>query len=377
MSLRVDKVAPQDQSMRSISALEVGQHNSAQDCWLVINGRVYNVTGFAPGHPGGAGLLLQYAGRDASEGFNAAHSPAILDESLNPSDCKGSLDEVSIPPEWKQRPADQKKEIVFLDQKPPLSSIINAFDFAEVAEKTMSKKAWAFSSSAATDLITKRWNREIYDHIWLRPRILKNVARTDLRRSILGHRCSMPVFVSPCSLNKMFHPDGEKLVARACQAKNIIQCISSGSSFAPWEIIEQAKGHPFIYQLYVNKDRVRSEALLKRVQELSVIAIMLTVDNPVVGKREADERLKSDENVVSATSGTGGGNDSKGGGLARALGSYIDPSLTWEDLAWLRSITDLPIIVKGITSAIDAKKALVYGAQAICLSNHGGRSLDT
>lgn len=143
------------------------------------------------------------------------------------------------------------------------------------------------------------------------------------------------------------------------------------------EVVAAGKpNQPFFFQLYVNSDRSKTEALLKQAAQLGVKALQVTVDAPIPGKREADERIAA-ENLVSAVSGAVAENDKKGGGLGRVMAKYIDPTLNWGDLAWLKEISGLPIVLKGIQTAADARKAVQYGADAILLSNHGGRSLDT
>jgi L-lactate dehydrogenase (cytochrome) len=133
---------------------------------------------------------------------------------------------------------------------------------------------------------------------------------------------------------------------------------------------------PFFFQLYVNSDRQKTERLLQDAKRLGVRAVLVTVDAPVPGKREADERIAA-ANVSSAISGAVATNDSKGGGLGRVMAKYIDPSLTWKDISWLKKVSGLPIVLKGIQTASDARRAVQYGACGILLSNHGGRSLDT
>jgi L-lactate dehydrogenase (cytochrome) len=128
-------------------------------------------------------------------------------------------------------------------------------------------------------------------------------------------------------------------------------------------------------QLYVNTERHKTETLLRSAKELGVKAILVTVDAPIPGKREADERIAA-ENITSAVSGAVATNDKKGGGLGRVMAKYIDPTLCWEDLAWLKEVSGLPLVLKGIQTAADARKAAEHGC-AIMLSNHGGRSLDT
>lgn len=131
-----------------------------------------------------------------------------------------------------------------------------------------------------------------------------------------------------------------------------------------------------MFQLYVNKDRKKSEETIQRATALGVKAIFVTVDAAGRGKRESDERLKVDEVVINPVTGQRVATDKKGGGLTRTMGSYIDQALIWDDLKWIRNLTNLPIILKGITCAEDAKLAMQYNVDGIMLSNHGGRNLD-
>lgn len=126
----------------------------------------------------------------------------------------------------------------------------------------------------------------------------------------------------------------------------------------------------------MNSERPKTEALLRSARELGIKAIFVTVDAPIPGKREADERIAA-QNISSGLSGAVATNDKKGGGLGRVMAKYIDPTLSWDDLSWLRRISVLPLVVKGVQTAADARKAMEYGVDAILLSNHGGRSLDT
>ncbi|KAJ0163344.1 Cytochrome b2, mitochondrial, partial [Colletotrichum tanaceti] len=135
---------------------------------------------------------------------------------------------------------------------------------------------------------------------------------------------------------------------------------------------------PVFFQLYVDKDRANSERLLRSAQAQGVKAVFLTVDAPIPGKREADERVRSDESLGSPISGARAVNDAKGGALGRIMGSYIDASVNWSDIAWLRrTVPGLPIVLKGVQTWMDAERAVEAGVEAIVLSNHGGRSLDT
>lgn len=126
----------------------------------------------------------------------------------------------------------------------------------------------------------------------------------------------------------------------------------------------------------MNSEREKTEALLKSAKRLGVKAVFVTVDAPIPGKREADERIAA-EAVSSGLSGAVATNDKKGGGLGRVMAKYIDPTLNWDDIAWLKRASGLPLVLKGVQTAADARLAMDHGIDGIMLSNHGGRSLDT
>jgi L-lactate dehydrogenase (cytochrome) len=195
---------------------------------------------------------------------------------------------------------------------------------------------------------------------------------------------SVPIFCAPAAMAKMVHPESEKGIARGCRKMGIPHCISTNASFPIAEIFEsisepanygsfEGDGElPIFFQLYVDKQREKSEKLLKEVEKSGVKAIFVTVDAPVPGKREADERVKADESISSPMTGVNAKNDAKGGALGRIMGSYINSSLSWDDLPWLRKSTSLPIVLKGVQTAMDAKRAADLGIEGIVLSNHGG-----
>lgn len=179
------------------------------------------------------------------------------------------------------------------DDAPPLSTLINLNDFEEVAKRYLPANAWAYYSSGADDEISKRNNRRAYQKVALRPRILKKVSSIDTTTSILGHAVSLPVYMSPVGIAKLAHPDGECALARGAGKEGIAQVLANSSSMS----IEQVRAarttedQPLFLQLYVNKDIERSVELVKRAVEAGARGIWITVDSPVVGKRERDERL--------------------------------------------------------------------------------------
>ncbi|EHA19531.1 hypothetical protein ASPNIDRAFT_140694, partial [Aspergillus niger ATCC 1015] len=286
------------------------------------------------------------------------------------------------------RMTNSKSNMSTTMQPPPLSSILSTHDFEKAASKSLTPKTWAFYSSAATDTFTHESNRTMYDRIFLRPRILRNVTSVSTKTNILGCRMDLPLFMSPAAMATLVHPDGELALARGCARYGVGMCVSTNAAYHLSEITSAAakqnkKDHPFFFQLYVNKDREVSRRLLRTAEENGAKAIFVTVDAPVAGKREADERVPLDPHDIRfrtplpMSGACIGGNDEKGGGLGRSMGQYIDAGFTWEDLAWLKQNTFLPIVLKGVQTAEDAVLAVEHGVDGIVVSNHGGRSLDT
>ncbi|KAH8908827.1 FMN-dependent dehydrogenase [Coniochaeta sp. PMI_546] len=369
-----------------IQAHEVAAHKTANDLWTVVDGEVYDLTDFALEHPGGLDVLLRYAGRDATAAYAAVHSASLIKNTLPTSKRVGTLDQSTVPSSWSSPTASAPSQIS--PERPPLDSLISSHDFAAVARTTFAAKTRAFVTSAATDLHTYHRNNRAYADIGLRPRVLTDVSNVSIRTSILGHPVSSPIFASPTSLGKTVHPEGEKELARACSSLGIAQAVSTSASYPLDEIMscvpassDGPKRIPVFFQLYVDKNRSKSEALLRRAGELGISGLILTVDAPVPGKREADERVRvsSDTSVASPMTGASATNDAKGGALGRVMGKYIDPSVSWRDIQWLRRHLPpgTPIILKGIQTAADAMMAVDAGVDVVMVSNHGGRSLDT
>jgi L-lactate dehydrogenase (cytochrome) len=204
----------------------------------------------------------------------------------------------------------------------------------------------------------------------------------DVSCNILGQDYSLPLFSAPAALARLGHPDGEQAMARALAAKGttIIACNNASFSFQEICSALPRDDYPVFFQLYVNKDRAVTEKLVRGVSQWKGLqGILVTVDLPVVGKREDDERIKIDSSYKQPKSFQSKtlAKDKKGSGLARATGSFIDSDLQWKDIRWLQTITHVPIFVKGIQSAADARRALEAGCKGIYISNHGGRAADT
>lgn len=335
-------------------------------------------------HPGGASVILQLAGKDATEEYDPIHPTGTLEQNLQPEALVGTVDTKSLQAlsPVKDAGSDAQED---RQDTPPMASLLNMDDIEEVATRQLTRKAWAYYYSAADDSITKTANNIAYRSILLRPRIFIDCTKCDLTTNVLGHKISLPLYVSPAAMARLAHPAGEAGIAAACGKFGAMQVISHNASMTPEEIVENApEDQIFGWQLYVQTNRQKSEAMLARVRKLKNIKfVCLTLDAPVPGKREHDERTKyivQTKGVTDTLKAAGGSVLDGGGGIGQQLFAGTDPSLTWKTtLPWLRKHTDLPIILKGVQTHEDAYIASLHAPQVkgIVLSNHGGRSLDT
>jgi L-lactate dehydrogenase (cytochrome) len=309
------------------------------------------------------------------------HPPGTLEANLPASKCLGAIDPTTLPAPVKAAEdigpqADQNIQI-------PIENLLNLDEIEEAATKRLSKKGWAYYYSAADDLASKTLNNTVYRQILLRPRVFIDCSRCDLTTSFLGHKIDIPIYVSPAAMARLAHPDGEWGIGQACKNYGAMQIISNNASMTPEQIVQGAgPTQVFGWQLYVQTERKKSEAMLARINKLDAIKfICLTLDAPVPGKREHDERSKNIvEDTDQAIKDAGGSKLKGGGGIGQSLFFGTDPTLTWkETLPWLKKHTNKPIILKGLQTHEDAFIAAQHSDQvkAIVLSNHGGRAADT
>ncbi|EPS25385.1 hypothetical protein PDE_00318 [Penicillium oxalicum 114-2] len=354
-------------------AKEVAQHNNGSSCWVILYGKVYDVTDFVSAHPGGANVILKWAGKDATEEFDPVHPPGTLEENLKPQALLGSINSASV--EEARRQVDPS---VQLEQDPPMHSLLNMDEIEQLATKKLSKKAWAYYYSAADDKITKSLNTQAYRSILLRPRVFINCTECSLETLLMGNKVSLPIFVSPAAQARLGNPAGEAGIAEACRSLGALQVISNSASMTPEQIVADASPEQsFGWQLYIQDDRSNSEKMIARVNKLKAIKfLVLTLDTPVMGKREDDQRFGNVISDITEASSSEGSKEK----MEKKVFAGMDPSLTWtETLAWLQERTHLPIVLKGIQTHEDAYIASLHRSQVkgIILSNHGGRSLDT
>ncbi|HEY1551259.1 MAG TPA: alpha-hydroxy acid oxidase [Kofleriaceae bacterium] len=255
---------------------------------------------------------------------------------------------------------------------------INALE--AIARERVTELAWDYYSSGADDEICVRKNCEAFAKYELHHRVLVDVSRRELATTLLGERLAMPIAVAPTAFHRLAHDDGELATVRGAGDAGTLFILSTLSNTAIEDVVAAATG-PVWFQLYVYKDRGATHALVQRAEAAGARALVVTVDAPLLGRRERDVRNKfalpaglSVRNVFADASEVRAPNGDSG--LAAYFATLLDPALTWDAIDWLRSITKLPVIVKGIVRADDAKRAHDHGAAAIVVSNHGGRQLD-
>ncbi|PVU91071.1 hypothetical protein BB561_004576 [Smittium simulii] len=264
-------------------------------------------------------------------------------------------------------------------------------DLEDYAKGALDSNAMNYYSSGSQDMITLRDNQNAFDRYQIRPRVLRDVSKINTNFELFGQKFDYPIFIAATAMQKMAHVTGEVGSVRAANSRNINYCLSSISTSTIEEVgkaAEQVSNNTRLwFQLYIYNDKNKTLDLIRRAEASGFKAIILTVDTPYLGRRLPDIRnpfkLPSHLSLINISSAKqdfdsqtlkSGENSSW---LARYFAENINPSLTWDDLVWIKSVTHLPIIVKGVLVAEDAKLCVKYGADAIIVSNHGGRQLDS
>jgi len=244
---------------------------------------------------------------------------------------------------------------------------LNVFEYAKLAQERMEPAYWEYYYGGSDDEVTLRASRAAYERIRLRPRVLVDVSNCDTRTNVLGTPVGMPILVAPMALHCLAHPEGECATAQGAGMAGTLMIASTTATRNIEEIAEAATG-PLWFQLYIYPSLEVAAKLVRRAEAAGYRAIVLTVDLPRLGRREKDIR----NNVTIPPS-------------PYYEANFVDVEkegqrwvpLTWESLSWLRSITSLPILLKGILTAEDAVLAVEHGVDGIVVTNHGGRQLDT
>jgi isopentenyl diphosphate isomerase/L-lactate dehydrogenase-like FMN-dependent dehydrogenase len=238
---------------------------------------------------------------------------------------------------------------------------LNVHDYERLARERLDEMAWEYLRGGAGDETTLRANVSAFERWELRPRLLVDVGGVDTRTTVLGTEIALPVLVAPVALQKLMHPDGEAATARAAAAAGTIMCLSTSATMRPAGVAAAAPDGRKWFQVYVFNDRGTTRELIEEARESGYSALVLTIDAPILGRREGAVRIGfkvPDELEV----------------VGDIFGD-LDASVSWRDLEWIAGY-GLPVVLKGVLTAEDARLAVDHGAAAVVVSNHGGRQLD-
>jgi len=281
--------------------------------------------------------------------------------------------------------------------------VVNIADLRKQARSRLPNAVFDYLDGGAEDEITLRENARVFGDYIFRPRQAVHVPTPDLSVSVMGQKLAMPIFVAPIGYSKLMHSDGERGAARAAGRAGLAYAMSTISGYA-LETIAQSTAAPLFFQVYLLAGRKAGEASIERARAAGYKGLFLTIDTPVAGMRERDPRngmkelmgqnpfakLKYLPDIIAHPSWLV--NYLLGGGM-KTLPNVITPDgkrfqltdvakaletsvVTWEDLKWIRQLWKGPIAIKGVLTREDARRALELGANAVVVSNHGGRQLD-
>ena len=260
--------------------------------------------------------------------------------------------------------------------------IVNLDELESRAHEHLEQSAFDYLAGGAGDEWTLRENRAAWERFALLPRVLRGVGQRQLDTTVLGTRISFPVLVAPMAFHGLCDTDAETATVRGVAGAGTIFVASTMSNHSIETIAQAVAPALCWFQLYIHRDRGITTELVHRAEAAGYGALCLTVDTPMLGNRERDgrNRLRLPDHLelgnFTAAHGAMNRVETDGSAVANYVRSEVDPGLVWADLDWLRSITALPIVVKGVLHPEDATLAVAHGAASLVVSNHGGRQLD-
>ena len=283
-----------------------------------------------------------------------------------------------------------------------LDKVFNIEDLRKIARRKLPKPLFNYIDGGADDETNVLGNVHAFDSASLVPEYLVDVAKIDTTTTVLGREISMPLFLAPTGMTRLFHHDGETAVSKAAAEAGIYYSLSTVGATSIEDVAAACDG-PKSFQIYVMKDRSLTREFIQRCKEANYDSLMLTVDIPVDGNRERELRygfsmppklnlagiagfaarpgwvyqaLTHPKAILANVAHKISEGSSESTSLTEYIASQFDPSVTWDDLEWMIAEWDGPFAIKGILSAADARKAVDRGVTAIMVSNHGGRQLD-
>lgn len=257
--------------------------------------------------------------------------------------------------------------------------IVSLYDYERAFLAHAEASVKAYIAGAAADGITHRRNRDAFDRLELAGRVLCDMSHAHTRLRLFGRELDCPIVLAPVSYHKLAHPEGEVATAIGARAARMVMTVSTQASMV-WEDIAAATDGPKWFQLYLQRDDADTLDILKRVEGAGYEAIMVTVDAPVNGIRNMEQRagfsLPAEIASINLRPGRGPAVHA-GPAESPVFKGLLDGAATWDKIGWLKSRTPLPVILKGIMHPDDARRAIECGVDGIAVSNHGGRVIDS
>jgi isopentenyl diphosphate isomerase/L-lactate dehydrogenase-like FMN-dependent dehydrogenase len=255
-------------------------------------------------------------------------------------------------------------------------SLLNVWDYERAAEERLDRGAFGYFAGGANDEWTLRENRAAFARWVLRPRVLVDVSTVTTATTVLGTEVSLPVLVAPTAFQRMAHPEGEAAMARGAAAAGTVMTLSTIATATIEEVAAAAPDGKRWFQLYWSPDRGIVRDVVGRAAAEGYGAIVLTVDLPVSGRRERDLRTGFEIPAEVPVPAFVAHAEATATVSPTQIGQVVNAGVTWRDLEWLRSLSSLPLVIKGLITEEDALLACEAGADGIVVSNHGGRQLD-
>ncbi|MGA9858162.1 MAG: alpha-hydroxy acid oxidase [Solirubrobacteraceae bacterium] len=259
-----------------------------------------------------------------------------------------------------------------LDQDSP-GPLLSLADYERAALAAMSPEARSYIEGGAADELTRDDNPVAWQRLALRPRMLVGASGLDLGTELLGVGRPHPIVVAPTAFQQLVHPDGEIGIARAAEATNTVMCVSTLASAGAAEVAQSAPQTTRWFQLYAFSDPGVTRELVDSAAVHGYEALVVTVDRPVLGLRERERRSRVRDAGAHAVQNSAAAR----GAPAADYSALIDADLSWADIERLVARSPLPVLVKGVMTAEDARLAIDHGVAGVIVSNHGGRQLDT
>ncbi len=257
--------------------------------------------------------------------------------------------------------------------------VVSVSDYERHARTLLPVDIWAYIAGAGADGLTQRWNRDAFDQLRLAGRVLADMTQASTASTLFGLPLPHPIIVAPVAYQKLAHPDGELATVLGASASATWMTISTLSSVSIEEIARNANT-TVLFQLYMQPEREATLRLVRRAENAGCKALMVTVDAPVNGVRNVEQRagFRLPPHVLPVNIEAASGPASRAGpGESPVFKGLLDTAPTWADIDWLRAQTSLPLLLKGIVRPADAERAIEAGLDGIVVSNHGGRTLDT